>query len=257
MDLVVHQEYTTLFGQDALQNTRIQVRTFNLLETKTMRDLNPQDIDQMVSVKGMITRTSGVIPDIKMGFFRCTACNNTVEVMIDRGKIQEPETCTACQAKKSMTLVHNRCLFADKQMIKLQEAPENIAEGETPTTITLYSFDDLVDVGRPGDRVQVTGIFRAVPIRTNPRRRTVQAVYKTYIDVIHFRKAAKGRLAAEDATAEKNSEFHTTFDESDETEGTRDRRRQELEELSRDPNVYEKLTVSDKSLNYQNAITLY
>ena len=74
-------------------------------------------------------------------------------------------------------------------MIKLQEAPENIAEGETPTTVTLYAFDDLVDIGRPGDRVEVTGIFRAVPIRSNPRRRSVQSVYKTYIDVIHFRKA--------------------------------------------------------------------
>ena len=33
-------------------------------------------------------------------------------------------------AKASMELVHNRCWFADKQMIKLQEAPENIAEGK-------------------------------------------------------------------------------------------------------------------------------
>ena len=114
MDLVVHQEYTNLFGAEALQNARIQVRTFNLKEVKTMRDLNPKDIDQMVAVRGMITRTSGVIPDIKMGFFRCTACGNTVEVMIDRGKIQEPSSCTACQAKASMELVHNRCWFAGK-----------------------------------------------------------------------------------------------------------------------------------------------
>ena len=64
-------------------------------------------------------------------------------------------------------------------MIKLQEAPENIAEGETPTTVTLYAFDDLVDIGRPGDRVEVTGIFRAVPIRSNPRRRSVQSVRST------------------------------------------------------------------------------
>ena len=71
-------------------------------------------IFEQVAVRGMITRTSGVIPDIKMGFFRCTACGNTVEVMIDRGKIQEPSSCTACQAKASMELVHNRCWFAGK-----------------------------------------------------------------------------------------------------------------------------------------------
>lgn len=36
-------------------------------------------------------------------------------------------------------------------------------------------------------RVEVTGIFRAVPKRLNPKMRVVRAVYKTYVDVIHFR----------------------------------------------------------------------
>ena len=40
----------------------------------------------------------------------------------------------------------------------------------------------------------MTGIYRAVPVRVNPRVRTVRAVFKTYIDVIHFKKTEKGRL---------------------------------------------------------------
>lgn len=36
-------------------------------------------------------------------------------------------------------------------------------------------------------RVEVTGIFRAVPKRVNPKMRVVRSVYKTYVDVIHFR----------------------------------------------------------------------
>ena len=36
--------------------------------------------------------------------------------------------------------------------------------------------------------VQVTGIFRAVPIRINPKTRTVRSVYRTFLDVIHFRR---------------------------------------------------------------------
>jgi DNA replication licensing factor MCM4 len=53
----------------------------------------------------------------------------------------------------------------------------------------LYAFDDLVDTVRPGDRLEVTGIFRAIPKRTNPRMRTVRSVFKTYLDAIHFRRA--------------------------------------------------------------------
>ena len=107
-------------------------------------------------------------------------------------------------------MVHNRCWFTDKQLVKLQEAPEAIPEGETPTTMSLYAFDDLVDVGKPGDRVEVTGIYRAVPARPNPKKRNVMSVYRTYVDVIHFRKTKKGQLTAENSHANPSSEYHTT-----------------------------------------------
>ena len=242
MDLVVHQEFTQLYGEGELQHNRIQVRTFNLREPKTMRDLNPTDIDQLVSITGMIIRTSQVIPDLKQAFFQCMMCRSTTEVMIDRGRINEPTACSNCSARMCMQMIHNRCWFTDKQLVKLQEAPENIPEGETPTTMSLYAFDDLVDVGKPGDRVEVTGIYRAVPTRPNPKRRNVMAVYRTYVDVIHFRKTKKGQLTTENSNAEPSSEYHTTFEEGDEIGQVTEARRRKLEALSRDPEIYEKLS---------------
>lgn len=61
-----------------------------------------------------------------------------------------------------MEIVHNRCLYSDKQLVRLQENPDEIPEGETPHAVSLFAFDDLVDAVRPGDRVDVTGIFRCV-----------------------------------------------------------------------------------------------
>ncbi|RLO02920.1 hypothetical protein DYB28_000431, partial [Aphanomyces astaci] len=72
---------------------RIQVRPFNLKEVQAMRNLNPSDIDQLVSLQGMITRCSAVIPDLKMAFFRCTTCHTDVQVELDRGRIDEPSVC--------------------------------------------------------------------------------------------------------------------------------------------------------------------
>lgn len=40
-----------------------QSRIFNLLETKVIRDLDPNDINKLISISGMVTRTSSVIPD--------------------------------------------------------------------------------------------------------------------------------------------------------------------------------------------------
>ena len=39
----------------------------------------------------------------------------------------------------------------------MQETPESIPEGETPHTVTLACYDELVDVAKPGDRVEITG----------------------------------------------------------------------------------------------------
>lgn len=57
-----------------------QVRTYNLREVKPLRNLDPQHIDQMVALRGMVIRTSQIIPDLKQAFFRCIVCNASKEV---------------------------------------------------------------------------------------------------------------------------------------------------------------------------------
>lgn len=37
--------------------------------------------------------------------------------------------------------------------------------GQTPHTVVLFAHNDLVDAVHPGDRVTVTGIYRAIPMQ--------------------------------------------------------------------------------------------
>ena len=176
---------------------RFQVRTYNLQETKPMRDLNPSDIDKLVAVRGMVTRCSAIIPDLKMAFFKCSSCGASPPEMtyVDRGRVNEPPMkCPGCDALGTATLIHNRCIFANKQQVKMQETPDAIPEGETPNTVSMCVFDSLVDEAKPGDRVEITGVYRAVPIRVAPTQRVLKAVYKTYLDVIHIRKDTTARI---------------------------------------------------------------
>ena len=50
-----------------LEAATFRVKPFNLQETSNMRDLNPGDIDKMVAIKGLVTRITPVIPDMKQG----------------------------------------------------------------------------------------------------------------------------------------------------------------------------------------------
>lgn len=88
-----------------------------------MELLNIPDIDQLITICGMVIRTSNIMPEMREAFFRCMVCSFSTSVEIDRGRIGEPTLCTNCNTNHCFTLIHNRSQFTDKQMIKLQESP--------------------------------------------------------------------------------------------------------------------------------------
>ena len=198
LDMAVNEMYFAKYPDSELPH-QIQVRPYNAEKTSNMRELNPQDIDQLITITGMVIRSSNLIPEMAEAFFKCSQCGMTAEVEIERGRIAEPTLCSHCNTNHSFVLVHNRSKFSDKQMIKLQESPDDMPAGQTPHTVVLYVHGELVDKVQPGDRVSVTGIYRAVPHRSNPKMRNLNSVYKTHIDVVHFRKDTE-RLASGEQT---------------------------------------------------------
>jgi DNA replication licensing factor MCM4 len=190
--------------------TNFKTLPFGMDKTINMRDLDPNDIDRLVSVKGLVIRTTPVIPDMKEAYFKCAVCNKMAWAPLDRGKIKEPTVCTSksCESKNSMEIVHNRCVFADKQVIKLQETPDSVPDGQTPHSVSLCVYDEMVDVCKAGDRIEVTGVFRSNPVRVNPRQRTVKNLFKTYVDVLHTKKVDKRRLGTDSSTVEQELAEH-------------------------------------------------
>ena len=75
------------------------------------------DIDQLITISGMVIRTSQLIPEMQEAFFQCQVCAHTAQVEIDRGRIAEPCACERCHTTHSMALIHNRSVFSDKQMV--------------------------------------------------------------------------------------------------------------------------------------------
>ncbi|ETW77342.1 hypothetical protein HETIRDRAFT_156569 [Heterobasidion irregulare TC 32-1] len=231
-----------------------KVRPFGL-PSVNMRELNPSDTDKLVCIKGLVIRATPVIPDMKVAFFRCLTCSHTVQVEIDRGKIDEPAQCPrdVCASPGTMSLVHNRCEFADRQVIRLQETPDAVPDGQTPHTVSLSVYDELVDVSKPGDRLNVTGIFRSVPVRINSRQRTIKSLFKTFLDVVHMRLGHDGRLGFDESTRPAGGDRVPGVggvggtEEEEEREGRitlKAEMKEKLKELSERPDIYEILSRS-------------
>ncbi|XP_070574384.1 DNA replication licensing factor mcm4-A-like [Ptychodera flava] len=237
-DMAVNEMFYEQFPDVQLEH-QIQVRTYNADKTKNMRSLNPEDIDQLITISGMVIRTSQLMPEMREAFFRCYVCSYSTTVEIDRGRIAEPTVCRNCSTQHSMGLIHNRSQFTDKQMIKIQEAPEDMPPGQTPHTVLLYAHNDLVDSVQPGDRINITGIYRATPLRVNPRQRNVKAVYKTYIDVVHFRKTFVDKL-------------HEQGDNEEDGPTMTEERKEFLRELSKKSDIYNRLARALAPSIYEN-----
>ncbi|XP_043263384.1 DNA replication licensing factor MCM4 [Colletes gigas] len=202
LDMAANELFFDKFPAAVLEH-QIQVRPFNVTKVKSMRDLNPSDVDQLITIPGMVIRVSILIPQMREAYFKCSVCAFTTLVEIEKGRTKEPTICAHCAHKYSFTLIHNLSHFSDKQMIKLQEAPDEMPQGQTPHTIVLFAHNNLVDSVMPGDRVSVTGIYRAATYKQNFEH-TLQAIYRTYVDVVHFRKYDSKRLHDQEDGKEHN-----------------------------------------------------
>jgi len=132
----------------------------------------------------------------------------------------------------------------------MQETPETVPEGETPHTVHLCVYEDLVDFVKPGDRVEAVGIYKAMGIRVNPQQRVLKNVYRTYIDVINFVRHDKRRFNVNVDEEAKEGDEAMEVDEAavqdqllkDEHENMFDDRLvKKFKDFSRDPQLYEKL----------------
>jgi len=259
MDMIINDYFQELFPEAAghIGADPIQVRPFGTGASVNMRELDPADIDKLITIKGLIIRVSNIVPDMRVAYFVCGRCGQAHTVENVKGRIAEPRRCPReeCAIPDSMILVHNRCLFSDKQLIKIQETPDAIPDGQTPHAVTLCVYDALVDVARPGDRVEVTGIFRSAPVRASHNQRRLRALFRTYVDVVHLRRCEAARLSSEafardsgnhtsgNTNATTTEDLLVAWDEGDRA-GMTAEGEAELEELrilSQDPELYARL----------------
>ena len=70
------------------------------------------------------------------------------------------------------------CTYRDHQTISIQEMPERAPAGQLPRGVDVIMDDDMVDRVKPGDRIQLVGIFRSLG---NRNAGSGSAIFKTLI----------------------------------------------------------------------------
>ncbi|XP_041028866.1 DNA replication licensing factor MCM3 [Juglans microcarpa x Juglans regia] len=149
----------------------------------TPRELLSEFIGSMVCVEGIVTKCSLVRPKVVKSVHFCPTTGNftTREYRDIASNIGLPTgSVYPTRDDKGNLLVteYGLCKYKDHQTLSMQEVPENSAPGQLPRTVDVIVEDDLVDSCKPGDRVGIVGIYKALPGRS---KGSVNGVFRTVL----------------------------------------------------------------------------
>ncbi|XP_044495392.1 DNA replication licensing factor MCM6 [Mangifera indica] len=158
-------EQNPTFISDDNPNKDINVAFFNIPFLKRLRELTTAEIGKLVSVTGVVTRTSEVRPELLQGTFRCLDCGGVIKHVEQQFKYTEPTICVnaTCSNRNKWALLRQESKFADWQRVRMQETSKEIPAGSLPRSLDVILRHDIVEQARAGDTVIFTGTVVAIP----------------------------------------------------------------------------------------------
>ncbi|KAK3942269.1 DNA replication licensing factor mcm2 [Diplogelasinospora grovesii] len=142
-------------------HAEIHVRIFDLPIHYTLRQLRQSHLNCLVRVSGVVTRRTGVFPQLKYVKFDCTKCGVTLGPFQQESNVEiKISYCQSCQSRGPFTLNSEKTVYRNYQKITLQESPGTVPAGRLPRHREVVLLWDLIDKAKPGEEIEVTGIYR-------------------------------------------------------------------------------------------------
>ncbi|KAK1688725.1 MCM2/3/5 family protein [Colletotrichum godetiae] len=142
-------------------HSEIHVRIFDLPVHYTLRQLRQSHLNCLVRVSGVVTKRTGVFPQLKYVKFDCTKCGVTLGPFQQEANTEvKVSYCQACQSRGPFTLNSEKTVYRNYQKLTLQESPGTVPAGRLPRHRDVILLWDLIDKAKPGEEIEVTGVYR-------------------------------------------------------------------------------------------------
>jgi len=134
----------------------------------TPRTLTSRNLGNLVCLEGIVTKCSLVRPKVVKSVHFCPATGKTMERQYSDLTSFDAYPSTAAYPTQDedgnpLQTEFGLSKYKDHQTLTVQEMPEKAPAGQLPRSVDIIADNDLVDLCKPGDRVQIVGSYRAMP----------------------------------------------------------------------------------------------
>ncbi|KAJ2719462.1 MCM DNA helicase complex subunit [Coemansia sp. Benny D115] len=190
MDDVAMDAVLTMFPDYARIRSEIHVRVAELPTTCSLRDLRQSQLNSLVRISGVVSRRTGVFPQLKYVKFDCGKCGAVLGPFYQDAQNEvRIHMCVNCQSKGPFALNSEQTVYRNYQRLTLQETPGSVPPGRLPRHREVIMLWDLIDCAKPGEEIEVTGIYaHTLDVSLNSRQGF--PVFSTVIEANHVSKRA-------------------------------------------------------------------
>lgn len=139
---------------------KIYVRITNLPVYDQIRNIRQVHLNTMIRIGGVVTRRSGVFPQLQQVKYDCNKCGTVLGPFFQNSYSEvKVGSCPECQSKGPFTVNIEQTIYRNYQKLSLQESPGIVPAGRLPRYKEVILLNDLIDCARPGEEIEVTGTY--------------------------------------------------------------------------------------------------
>lgn len=139
---------------------KIYVRITNLPVYDQIRNIRQVHLNTMIRIGGVVTRRSGVFPQLQQVKYDCNKCGTVLGPFFQNSYSEvKVGSCPECQSKGPFTVNIEQTIYRNYQKLSLQESPSIVPAGRLPRYKEVILLNDLIDCARPGEEIEVTGTY--------------------------------------------------------------------------------------------------
>uniref|UniRef100_A0A1A9W3H0 DNA replication licensing factor MCM7 n=1 Tax=Glossina brevipalpis TaxID=37001 RepID=A0A1A9W3H0_9MUSC len=208
------RDHRNSFPPELMKRFEVAIKPPSHEKAHSIREIKAEHIGKLVTVRGIVTRSTEVKPMMVVATYTCDRCGSETYQPVTSLSFTPIQDCPSddCRVNKAggrLYLQTRGSKFIKFQELKIQEHSDQVPVGHIPRTMTIMCRGELTRQAQPGDHVLISGIFLPL-LRTGFRQMIQGLLSETFLQayrIICLNKSDDITDKDAELTAEELDEF--------------------------------------------------